>query len=99
MNDVTNRKILSICQLFSVHQYITEPTHFTEISYSLLDIILVSNKNSVITCGAGSPFLTQDIRYHCPVYGILKFSKPKISLLNVKYGLMTVVTTKQSHFV
>ena len=31
----------------------------------------------VITCGVGDPFLTQDIRYHCPVYGILKFSKPK----------------------
>ena len=77
MNDVTNRKILSICQQFSMHQYITEPTHFTENSYSLLDIILVSNTNSVITCGVGDPFLTQDIRYHCPVYGILKFSKPK----------------------
>ena len=77
MNDVTNRKILSICQQFSMHQYITEPTHFTENSYSLLDIILVSNTNNVITCGVGDPFLTQDIRYHCPVYGILKFSKPK----------------------
>ena len=77
MNDVTNRKIVSICQQFSMHQYITEPTHFTENSHSLLDIILVSNKNSIITCGVGDPFLTQDIRYHCPVYGILKFTKPK----------------------
>ncbi|MEW8546337.1 MAG: endonuclease/exonuclease/phosphatase family protein [Candidatus Thiodiazotropha sp.] len=77
LNDVTNRKIFSICQQFSMHQFITEPTHFTENSNSLLDIILVSNKHSVITCGVGDPFLTQDIRYHCPIYGILKFTKPK----------------------
>ena len=25
----------------------------------------------------GDPFLTQEIRYHCPVYGIFNFSKPK----------------------
>ena len=28
--------------------------------------------------GVGYPFLGQDLRYHCPVFGILKFSKPKI---------------------
>ena len=28
--------------------------------------------------GVGDPFLGQDLRYHCPVFGILKFSKPKM---------------------
>ena len=27
--------------------------------------------------GVGDPFLHQDVRYHCPVFGILKFSKRK----------------------
>ena len=31
----------------------------------------------MIVSGAGDPFLNQEIRYHCPIYGIFKFSKPK----------------------
>ena len=31
----------------------------------------------MILSGVGEPFLNQEVRYHCPVYGILKFSKPK----------------------
>ena len=77
LSDQTNRKISSICQQFSLHQCISEPTHYSENASSLIDIILVSNRNSVIFSGAGDPFLSQNTRYHCPVFGILKFSKPK----------------------
>ena len=28
--------------------------------------------------GVGDPFLHQELRNHCPVFGILKFSKPKV---------------------
>ena len=31
----------------------------------------------MIVSGVGDPFLNQEIRYHCPIYGIFKFSKPK----------------------
>ena len=44
-------------QTISFYQIITEPTHFTENSSSLLDIILVNNKNDVTTRGVGDPFL------------------------------------------
>ena len=27
--------------------------------------------------GVGDPFLNQEVRYHCPVFGILKYMKPK----------------------
>ena len=77
LSDQTNRKISSICQQFSLHQCISEPTHYSENALSLIDIILVSNRNSVICSGVGDPFLSQNTRYHCPVFGILKFSKPK----------------------
>ncbi|MEW8512948.1 MAG: hypothetical protein AB2608_19100, partial [Candidatus Thiodiazotropha sp.] len=50
---------------------------FTETSSSLLDIILVSNKDHLLLSGVADPFLNQEVRYHCPVYGIFKFSKPK----------------------
>lgn len=75
LSEQSSRKILDICQQFSLYQTITEPTHFTENSSSLLDIILTSDKNNLIYCGVTDPFLHQDVRYHCPIYGILKFFK------------------------
>ena len=77
LNAQHSRKIEALCRQFSLYQIITEPTHFTENSSSLLDTILVNNKNHVTTSGVGDPFLDQNIRYHCPVFGIFKFTKPK----------------------
>ena len=73
----TARKIDSVCTQFSLYQSICEPTHFTENSSSLIDILFVNNKTHLIVSGVGDPFLNQEIRYHCPIYGIFKFSKPK----------------------
>ena len=63
---------------FMLFQSITQPTRFTETSSSLIDVNLVSNKEHLVISGVGDPFLYQELRYHCPVFGILKFSKPKI---------------------
>ena len=38
---------------------------------------MVSNSNSLHLSRVGDPFLSQDIRFHCPVFGILNFSKAK----------------------
>ena len=73
-----SRKIDSLRSQFAFYQSIDQPTHYTENSASLLDIILVHNKDSLVFSGVGDPFLGQDLRYHCPVFGILKFSKPKM---------------------
>ena len=73
-----SRKINSLCTQFSLYQSINQPIHFTEHSSSLIDILLVNNKDQLIVSGVGDPFLNQDVRYHCPIYGIFKFSKPKI---------------------
>ena len=72
LNAQHSRKIEALCRQFSLYQIITEPTHFTENSSYLLDIILVNNKNHVTASGVGDPFLDQNIRYHCPVLGIFK---------------------------
>ena len=77
LNTQSSRKITSCCEQFSLTQMINEPTHYTETSSSLIDLVLVSNKAHVISSGVGDPFLCQEIRYHCPVFGILNFSKPK----------------------
>ncbi|XP_045206258.1 uncharacterized protein LOC123558446 [Mercenaria mercenaria] len=74
---ITNRKIISITQQFNLEQLIDQPTHFTEHSESLIDLIFVSNKNNVLYSGVGEHFLDQEQRYHTPVFGLLKFQKPK----------------------
>ena len=77
LNTQLSVKIRDLCKQFSLKRVINEPTHYTEHSSSLLDVILTSNKDHLILSGVGDPFLTQDVRYHCPVYGILNFRKPK----------------------
>ena len=78
LSSPTRRKIEALCTQYMLFQSITQPTHFTETSSSLIDVILVSNKDHLVITGVGDPFLHQELRYHCPVFGILKFSKPKI---------------------
>lgn len=78
LNERASRKIVSICTQYTFFQAISQPTNFTEHSATLIDILLVNNENHLILSGVGDPFLNQEIRYHCPIYGIFKFSKNKI---------------------
>lgn len=75
LNSVSKAKINDICQQYNLYQLITEPTNHTEFSSTVIDLILVSNLQSVEMSGVGEPFLLQDIRYHCPVYSIFRFKK------------------------
>ena len=66
-----------LCQQFSLQQLITDPTHYTETSSSIIDLIFTSNSNNILVSGIGEPFLEQNVRYHSPVYAVLKFhTKP-----------------------
>ena len=78
LQELTSRKINSLCQQFSLSQVIQEPTHYTESSSSLIDLFLVTNENDVVLSGVGDPFLNQQHRYHCPIYALFNFQKPKI---------------------
>ena len=77
LNSLTSSKIKSICEQFSFTQAINAPSHFTEHSSSLTDIILTNNENHLLYTEVGDPFLNQEVRYHCPVFGILNITKPK----------------------
>ena len=70
-----SRKVRELCQHFSLDQRINEPTHYTELSSSISDLFLTSNKNNVLLSGVGEPIFDQNIRYHCPVYCVLNFDK------------------------
>ena len=76
LKENSNKKIRDLCQQFNFDQLINAPTHYTENSSSIIDMIFTSNKNNVILSGVGEPFFEQNIRYHCPVYYVLNFIKP-----------------------
>ena len=76
-NPNSARKIDNLCTQFSFHQTIDQPTHFTENSSSLIDILLVTNKDHLLSSGVSDPFLDQPVRYHCPIFGVFKFTKHK----------------------
>ena len=69
----SSKKIQDICQHFNLQQLINTPTHFTEQSNSIIDLILTSNKNHILLSGVGDPFLEQNLRYHCPLYCAFNF--------------------------
>jgi hypothetical protein len=64
LNNLSNRTISALTQQFSLAQLIEEPTHFTENSESIIDLIFVTNKENILHSGAGDHFLYQDSRYH-----------------------------------
>ena len=78
------RKIESICNQFNLVQCIEEPTHFTENSSSIIDLLFVTNKDSILTSGVGKPCLDLSIRYHCPIFGVFNFLKPKYKSIKRK---------------
>ena len=63
-----HRKIDSLCQTYSLHQ-------FTDHSFSLLNLILVSNKYHVIHRVISELFRPQQLRFHCLIY-FFSFLKP-----------------------
>lgn len=66
----SKKKLESLCLHNSLIQCIKDPTHFTETTSSILDIIMVNRVEYVLISGVGDPFLEQSIRYHCPIYCI-----------------------------
>ena len=75
LNQHTPNKISDICTQFSLYQTITEPTHFTEHSSSLIDVVFTSDRFNILYSEVSEHFVHQDIRYHCPIYEICNFSK------------------------
>ena len=61
--------------MYNLSNIISEPTHFTESSSSLIDLFLVTNKNHILLSGVGEPFLDQNIRFHCQIYCVLNLNK------------------------
>ena len=57
LKDNSSQKVRDLCQQFNFEQIINEPTHFTENSSSLIDLILTSNSNTILLSVLANHFL------------------------------------------
>ena len=78
LNTAGQRKVTSLFEPYGLVQLIDEPTHYTEFSESIFDLLLTRNASSLLLCGVGDAFLDHNIRYHCPIYAIFNFDKHKL---------------------
>ena len=61
-------KILDIVRGQGMSQLISECTHFTENSATLLDLLVVNHIDVIEFSGVGDNVLPNNIRYHCPIF-------------------------------
>ena len=83
-----NNKIRDTMLHYNLSQVIKDATHFTENSSSLIDLILLRNTANMLTSGVIDNFLTEQIRYHCPIIVLLKFLRPSVKtyITSGEYG-------------
>ena len=76
LNPTASTKLINLTSSYIFHQLIDEPTHYTENSSSLIDLVLVSKPENVLYCDVVSPFIPNLVRYHWPTVLYLKYRKP-----------------------
>ena len=89
LHEPRNSKILEIIESQGMHQLITNSTHFTESTETLLDLLIVNNLDLVETAGVGDNILHSNTRFHCPIFGVLNFPKPVEKSFTRKVWLFT----------
>ena len=65
-----------LIQEYSLTQLITEDSHFTEDSLSLIGLILTRNKTHLLTSGVMDTFISNQTRYHCLTIVLLNCLRP-----------------------
>lgn len=75
-SNLSNRMSRLIDSLNS-EQLINSPTHFTERSSSLIDLMFIKQSTQILSSFVADPFVPNLVRFHCPTVVVLKFTKPK----------------------
>ena len=104
MKGNSNNNMTDLIQQYNFKQLITEPTHFTENSSSIIDLILVRNTFNVLISGVSDSFLPEQTRYHCSVVVLLKFLRPSFKTFKrriwnynlANYGLYRTILSEQN---
>ena len=56
---------------YNLKQLINEAIHFTEMSASLIDVILLNKTTNTLATEVCDPFIPNMIRFHCPIVVLL----------------------------
>ena len=80
----TQGKLNNILVQNGLYQAISEPTFFHEASSSLLDPLIINDKDFLLYSEVSENILEANIRYHCPISGILNLQKPNSKLIKRK---------------
>ena len=72
-------KMRDLMSEYNLSQLISDDTHVTEHSSSLLNLILVRNKENILMSSVVDPLIPEQVRYHCPVMVLLKFTPQRAS--------------------
>lgn len=86
LNNLRTSKINDIIKDLGMTQLITDPTHFTENSETLLDLLIVNNIENIVFSGVGDNILPSNTGYHCPIYCVLKSPKLYVELSLEMFG-------------
>lgn len=70
-------KLKNIISQNGLYQVVSDHTFFCETNPSLLDPLIVNNKDFLMYHEVGENILEATVRYHCPIHGILNVKKPK----------------------
>ena len=81
-----NKILLTYLLTYNAEQLINTPTHFTEHSSSLIDLMFIKNSQHVLSSFVSDPFIP-DLTRHCPVVCVLKFTKQKKTIFPRKIWL------------
>ena len=79
LDNANRAKIMSVFDQYSLYQLINEPTHYTETSSTLIDLLFTRNPENIIISGVGEAFLEQNLRYHCPTYAVFMPRHQKVA--------------------
>ena len=79
LNTVRSKQLTDFLVTFNLHQLIVVPTHYTETSSSLIDVIIANSTRNVLANEVCDPIIPDLVRYHLPIAVLLKFLKPKQS--------------------
>lgn len=72
-----SNKMTRLIHSLNCEQLINSPTHYTESSNSLLDLMFIKKSHHVLTSFVADPFLSDLVRFHCPIVSVLNFTKPQ----------------------
>ena len=84
MNTVRSRQLTDFLVIFNLQQLIAEPTHYTESSSSLINVIIANSTRNVLASELSDPFIPDLVRYHLPTAVLLIFLKRKQSSFKCK---------------